>query len=876
MFKQLAPAVLAMAFAAGCKNSESPGSTSSGPTRLVIVSGSNQTGNVSSALSAPLVVQVLNGSNQGVSGVSITWTLTGGGSVSPSTSTTDSQGQASVTWTLGSTPGAQTATATSSALTGAAVSFVAGTGAAITGAVTIANPDPTSFLSAARATAQPRAAGSRALAAPRYSNAGVEVMFHNQSFHVAAAGAPAYRSMDVAVATATALQQRLGVLTRGLPVRDARVSPAILAAHLTLTDSTKIESVIAALQADPSVASVTRDVIVTIHDGAPAPQAARFTTAPTRSAGTARPTGAATALPNDPYYAYQSWNLNMVDMPRAWALTTGSTAFSVAVIDMGVRLDDPRVAPAFTSDGYDFVSQTTLASLGYDSVGTFCTGGATFTTIDGNGPPHADPTDPDDIYLDNTGTCWEHNSLGDHGQWTSGIIGAVGNDGQAVTGVEWNARIRPIRVLGITGDGIAFDVAQGILYAAGLPAVGANGSLVSVSTKSPILSMSFGGQGSDPADSAAVAAAIQAGCLLVAAAGNSTTDVPFYPAAYPGVIGVSAVGMDGVIASYSNGGAYVSLAAPGGEFRLDDDGGDGVLGTGWDFTQGQATLLFGYGTSASAPHVAGAAALLLAAQPGMSATALAQRLEQYATRPPNSGRNDNYGWGIVDAYNAITQQNGPPRNTYVRLINSATGSVVRTVEAASGGQFTFAQLAPGSYQLQAGEDESGDATIGIPGRRLAWAGSAGSPTVFTVASGASTIQTTAIAIGVPVESEPNDGTATANLLSVNSYVTGQIYSPDVADYYQVIIPAQGTYTFQTYGVTGACGWGIELDTKLQLFNASGGSLASNDDSGAFTGPNCSEISASLAAGTYYVAVTGSTANGLANQGRYRLQVRSGS
>lgn len=368
---------------------------------------------------------------------------------------------------------------------------------------------------------------------------------------------------------------------------------------------------------------------------------------------------------------------------------------------------------------------------------------------------------------------------------------------------------------------------------------------------------------------------MQAGCLIVAAAGNGSTDAPVYPAAYPGVIGVSAVGMDGTIASYSNAGSYVQLAAPGGEFRQDDNGGDGVLGPGWDFTKGAPTLLFGYGTSGSAPHVAGAAALLLANQPGLSGAALAQRLEQYASRSPNSGRNDTYGWGIVDAYNAITQQNGPPRNIYVRLINSATGSVVRTVEAGAGGQFSFTQLAPGTYQLQAGEDESGDATIGIPGRRLAWAGSAASPTVYTAGSGASAIQTTAITVGVPMESEPNDATATANPLSVNSYVTGQIYAPDVADYYQVVIPAQGTYTFQTYGVMGACGYGIELDTKLQLFNSAGASLASNDDSNVFTGPNCSAISTALAPGTYFIAVTGSDANGLADQGRYRLQVRSG-
>ncbi len=872
MRQRFAPFVIAALLAAGCKNSDTTSTPpASGANQLVIVSGANQIANVSTALPAPLVVEVQNGAGAGVAGATVSWTVTGGGSLSASTSSTSSQGQASVTWTLGPTPGSQTVTAASS---GSSVAFIASNGPTITGTVTIANSDPTSFFSTASAGAPKQVNGPRPFTGTRYSSTGIEVMYDNTAFHAEAAGSAAYRSMDVAVSTAGAIQQRLAAVTASLPVTNLRVSPAILAAHLTVTDTTRVEQVMAALRADPSVTSVTRDLIYSIRDGAPAAQPARLS-AVRASPASVHATGAATALPNDPYYAYQSWNLSMTDMPRAWALTTGSTAFSVAVIDMGVRTTDPTLSSVFTSDGYDFVSQTTLSSLGYyPAVGVYCVGGATFTTIDGNGPPHADPTDPDDIYQDTTGGCWEHNALGDHGQWTSGIIGAAGNNGQNVTGIEWNARIRPIRVLGITGDGISFDIAQGILYAAGLPATGANGQLVSVAAKSPIINMSLGGYGADPTDQAAVAAAIQAGCLIVASAGNETTDQPIYPAAYAGVLGVSAVGMDGTIASYSNAGSYVQLAAPGGEFRLDDNGGDGVLGPGWDFTQGVPTLLFGYGTSASAPHVSGAAALVLASSPGLSASAITTRLEQYATRPANSSRNNTYGWGIVDAYNAITQTNGPPRTIYVRLLNSTTGAVVATVPAANG-QFSFTQLAPGTYQIVAGEDESGDATIGIPGRRFAWAGSAAAPTVFTAASGGTAIQTAGIAIGVPLESEPNDAIASANPLSVNGYVTGQIYAPDVADYYQVLIPAQGTYSFQTYGVTGACGWGIELDTKIQLYNSSGGSVASNDDSNGFAGPNCSLITTSLAAGTYYVAVTGSAASGLNTQGRYRLQVRSG-
>ncbi len=863
-----------LAFVGACKSSTSSPATD-GAVRLAVVSGSNQMANVSTALAAPLVVQAVTAAGRPVTGVSVTWTVTGGGSVTPAASTTDASGQASVSWTLGPRPGVQTATASSPAISGANASFIASNGATITGAVTIANPNPTTFFSASRAR-QAAAAGTHAATVPRYSSHGLVVIFRSDLLHVAAAGSPAYRSIATARSTAAMLRDRIATLTSSLPVRAVRVSPAILAAHVTLSDTTAAATVTAALRADPTVVSVSPDVIVSIRDGAPVPQAVALRYSGALRTSSRHATGAATSVPNDPYYWTQAWNSNMIDLPRAWAITTGSTGFTIAVIDMGVRFDDPDVAANFTQDGYDFVSATPLTDLGYASPGNFCNGGS-FTTIDDDSTPgpDPDPTDPNDVAYDSTQACWQPQSLGDHGLWTSGIIGAVGNDQVGAVGVNWVARIRPIRVLGITGDGTGFDVAQGILYAAGLAATGENDSLVTAPSRSPIINLSLGGFGSDPSEQAAVAAAEQAGSLIVAAAGNATTDIPFYPAAYPGVIAVSAVGMDGVIASYSNGGSYVSLAAPGGEFRLDDNGGDGVFGPGWDFTTGAPTYLFGYGTSAAAPHVAGVAALLLAHEPGLTASQLTTRLEQYANRPPNSTRSDNYGWGIVDAFNALTQQNGPPRALYARLLDATTGVVVASMPTDAGGGFAFTQLATGSYELEAGQDESADGRIGIPGRRFAWAGGAAGPTPFSTSGPA--VQTAGVAIGVPMEAEPNDNPSTATPLSVDAYVEGYITPPDSVDYYKVLIPTTGVYTFETSGVTGACGAGIELDTYLELHTSSGALTVANDDDGLDTGPACSSVSASLAPGTYYVVVRPNpNAGALNSAGRYRLEARSGS
>jgi len=167
--------------------------------------------------------------------------------------------------------------------------------------------------------------------------------------------------------------------------------------------------------------------------------------------------------------------------------------------------------------------------------------------------------------------------------------------------------------------------------------------------------------------------------------------------------------------------------------------------------------------------------------------------------------------------------------------------------------------------------------IGTPGRRFAWAGGFGKPTLFNVAPNQS--QSAAIILGMPTEVESNDSLSVANLLTVGSYVVGQITPPDVRDIYRVIIPAAGTYTLETSGLVGSCGLGLELDTFLALTTATGTPVASNDNTrGSTTGPFCSRISTTLQPGIYYVTVTPSSnasSSGLATHGRYRLELRSG-
>lgn len=856
-------ALVTAALVAGCKDQAPIPHT---PTHLVIISGASQSGDLSASLALPLVVQALDGASRSVAGVPVTWTVTGGGSVSSATGTTDNDGKATVTWTLAPTAGVQVVTVTSTQISTASVSFVANNGSVISGTVTSAGGTPFGA-SFSRAVSRSSTFAPVRTTTRHPSPNRIVVGFKNGVLGVAAAGSATYRSLAVARQTKGLLQQRVAALSRAHGLSRAEVSPAMLAARVRVDDPTQIDAVMSALRTDPTVAWVERDQIVSVRDGAPRPMAA-LQLSPLAGRPTSAATGVAGKLPNDPDFFLQLWPASMIDLPRAWAITTGSPNVIVASVDMGIRFDHQDIAANLTNDGYDFVSQ-----LAFDMPQTVCGGGATFTTIDGDGTgPDNDPTDPDDLEFDGRDNCWFHNTFGDHGLWTAGIIGAVGNEGAGVAGVNWNVKIRPIRVLGITGEGSDFDVAQGVLYAAGLPATGADTALVQAPSRAAIINISLGSGFPNNTLGDAVAAAVAAGSLIVASAGNDGSDYPVFPAAFPDVMAVAAVGMDGALATYSNAGTFISVAAPGGDFRLDDNGGGGVFGPGWNFETGRPTFFFGYGTSASAPFVSGVAALLLAQNPGLTAAQLRSRIEQFATRPAGFTRSDALGWGIVNAYSALTQQNGPTRQTLVRLVDATTGAAVKSAKVGSDGSFAFTRLTTGSYFVQAGDDEGGDAVIGVAGRRFTWAGGFGKPTVFNVNSNS---QAVAIALGIPTEVEPNDDIAHANLLSVGSYVTGNITTPDVRDVYAVTIPTAGTYTFETSGLVGSCGLGIELDTFLTLSSAAGTNIGANNDFPSATGLYCSRIQATLTPGIVYIAVTGTPANGLASHGRYRLEVRAG-
>lgn len=357
-----------------------------------------------------------------------------------------------------------------------------------------------------------------------------------------------------------------------------------------------------------------------------------------------------TVTPDDIHYGLQ-WDMDQISMPAAWDSDTGDPSIIIAVVDTGVLYDHPDLAANILKDGDTVV--------GYDMISD------PDISLDGDG---ADP-DPYDVgdknNPDGTSTF--------HGTHVSGTASAATNNNMGVAGVGWKVKIMPVRVLG-HGGGTYYDVAEGIYYAAGLdnayhvfPKIG------DTVTPAHIINMSLGASYSDNTVKNAVAAARAAGVIIVAAAGNDHTSAAFYPAAYPGVVGVSAVDYAGKLAPYSNYGTYVDIAAPGGNMDVDlnhDGYGDGILSTLGDDRSGSIVMAYAFyeGTSMAAPHIAGVAALMKhvfeeASPPGVVFSPLYLDALINGTTPGDTigsitdyakgYRESKLGYGLIDAQKAL-------------------------------------------------------------------------------------------------------------------------------------------------------------------------------------------------------------------------------
>ena len=321
-------------------------------------------------------------------------------------------------------------------------------------------------------------------------------------------------------------------------------------------------------------------------------------------------------IPSDPLYARQ-WSLPQAGFEAAWDLEAGDDNQCMAVLDTGIRADHPDLSGRLES-GHDFVSDL-------------------WNSGDGNGVD-SDPTDP-------------FVSAGTHGTHVVGIMAAATGNGLGVAGCTQAGMAMPIRVLGQQG-GTDFDISQGILYAAGLP----NVSGLLPHRAAQVINMSLGGPNASPILRQAVQDAIAAGVVVVAAAGNSASAAPLYPAAFPEVIAVSATDAADRLTYYSTYGNQIDLAAPGGDNHADLNGDgypDGILSTVIDVALG-ADYQRKSGTSMAAPQVAAAAFLLRSQEPNLSVLEVEAYLKAGALDLGPAGFDREFGFGRLDVWRSLT------------------------------------------------------------------------------------------------------------------------------------------------------------------------------------------------------------------------------
>ncbi|MGY0197341.1 S8 family serine peptidase [Leptothrix sp. BB-4] len=247
------------------------------------------------------------------------------------------------------------------------------------------------------------------------------------------------------------------------------------------------------------------------------------------------------------------------------------------------------------------------------------------------------------------GQCGEGVKGGDsrwHGTHVAGTIAASTHNGIGVAGVAPGARILPVRVMGRCG-GYTSDILDAIVWATGGTVAG-----VPVNPNpAQVLNLSLGGAGlCDLSWQNALNIARSNGAVVVVSAGNASVDAArFTPASCKGVVSVAATGGFGARASYSNFGASVTLAAPGG------DGDFGVLSTLNTGTTTPKADTYGTrrGTSMAAPHVAGVVALMRGRNPSLTPDQIEALLKSGAATHGFPFGCSQCGSGIVDARRAI-------------------------------------------------------------------------------------------------------------------------------------------------------------------------------------------------------------------------------
>ncbi|WP_216317532.1 S8 family serine peptidase [Deinococcus aestuarii] len=430
---------------------------------------------------------------------------------------------------------------------------------------------------------------------------------------------------------------------------------------------------------------------------------------------------AAPVVPTDQYAGLQ-WSSRLLGYGSVWRDMEGGAytrPVTVAVVDSGVRYDHPDLEGQLYGPG-----DGALDVLGFQAAAPDAAG---YDNGDGDGPD-LDPTDPDT----------PGRTQGSHGTHVSGIIAARwGENRQAcpecstsgVVGAVYRAPVKvlPVRAIDASGGAEIADVALAVRYAAGL-AVTLDGQTHTNPHPAQVVNLSLGGD-VDAATARplcdAVADAARAGALVVAAAGNGYGTTPYYPAACEGAVAVASVTLSGASAperaAYSNSYPQVALAAPGG---VDPQGAtffgggtlngqpfpDLILSTEWDYAGDAPVYLAESGTSQAAPQVSALAALLLSKGVTAGREDTLARLVATATDLGPVGRDEQFGFGMVNAAAAL----GAPAvsDTLGVRMQDARGNAFQPALDPLGRFSAF--LPDGTFRVVGGRDRDGNGVYGEP------------------------------------------------------------------------------------------------------------------------------------------------------------------
>lgn len=280
--------------------------------------------------------------------------------------------------------------------------------------------------------------------------------------------------------------------------------------------------------------------------------------------------------PNDALYADYQWNLPAIRAELAWPAAYEGEEVIVAVVDTGVDLNHPDLQNRLI-EGYNVFTETADA---YDDVG--------------------------------------------HGTHVAGIIAANINNYEGIAGIAPRTRIMPVKVLDETGAGSTYAVAQGIIWATDHGA--------------KVINLSLGNYAEAQFLHDAIRYAYNRDVVLIAATGNDHTETPGYPAAYDEVLAVGATDASRNLASFSNYGDYVDVAAPGVNIASTYPG------------QQYAAMS---GTSMASPHAAALAAMIRSVNSSLTNEQIMELIRSSAVDLGEEGYDIYFGYGEINAAKAV-------------------------------------------------------------------------------------------------------------------------------------------------------------------------------------------------------------------------------